>query len=117
RHDFEGYAEILLAERRHTRFPPYSFQAVLRAEAAQRALAVEFLERARRLVPEIKGVNIYDPVQAVMARKAGMERAILLVQSDSRGALQQCLAAWAPQLYALKPGPVRWHLDVDPAEI
>jgi primosomal protein N' (replication factor Y) len=62
-------------------------------------------------------VDIYDPVQAVMARKAGMERAILLVQSDSRAALQHCLAAWAPQLYSLKPGPVRWHLDVDPAEI
>ena len=117
RHDFEGYAEILLTERRQTRFPPYSHQAVLRAEAAQLALATEFLERARRLAPVIAGVDIYDPVQAVMARKAGMERAILLVQSDNRSALQQCLAAWAPQLYALKPGPVRWHLDVDPAEI
>ncbi|MGA9992896.1 MAG: primosomal protein N' [Thiobacillaceae bacterium] len=117
RHDFEGYAEILLTERRQTRLPPFSFQAVLRAEATHLALAAEFLARARRLAPAIKAVEIYDPVQAVMARKAGMERAILLVQSDSRGALQRCLAAWAPQLYALKPGPVRWHLDVDPAEI
>ena len=117
KHDFEGYAEILLNERQQTGFPPYSYQAVLRAEATQLAPATEFLERARSLAPAIKGVEIYQPVQAVMARKAGMERAILLVQSDSRAALQQCLAGWAPQLYAARPGPVRWHLDVDPAEI
>jgi primosomal protein N' len=41
----------------------------------------------------------------------------LLVQSASRRALQKMLDIWAPQLYALKPGPVRWHLDVDPVEI
>ncbi len=117
KHDFEGYAEILLTERQQTGFPPYSYQAVLRAEAIQLSLATEFLERARSLAPVIKGVEIYHPVQAVMAKKAGMERAILLVQSDNRGALQQCLAGWAPQLYAARPGPVRWHLDVDPAEI
>jgi primosomal protein N' (replication factor Y) len=117
KHDFEGYAEILLREREQTGFPPYSFQAVLRAEATQLSLAMKFLGQARGLAGTIKDVDIYEPVEAVMAKKAGMERAVLLIQSSNRSALQKMLGLWAPQLYALKPGPVRWHLDVDPLEI
>ncbi|MGA7180980.1 MAG: primosomal protein N' [Thiobacillaceae bacterium] len=117
KHDFEGYAEILLGERQQTRFPPFSFQAVLRAEATQLSLAMTFLAQARQLANRPKDIDLYEPVEAVMAKKAGMQRAVLLVQSASRRALQKMLDIWAPQLYALKPGPVRWHLDVDPVEI
>ncbi|MGO9446343.1 MAG: primosomal protein N' [Thiobacillaceae bacterium] len=117
RHDFDGYAEILLKEREQTGFPPYSYQAVLRAESTQLTLAMEFLAQARQLADPPCGVEIYEPVEAPMTRKAGMERAVLLSQSASRGALQTLLGLWVPRLYALKPGPVRWHLDVDPLEI
>jgi primosomal protein N' (replication factor Y) len=117
RHDYEGFAEILLKEREQTHFPPFSFQAVLRAESTRLSQSIDFLARARTLAGDIKGVDLFEPVEAVMARKAGMERAVLLAQSSSRSALQRMLAGWAPQLYALKPGPVRWHLDVDPQEI
>ncbi|MDO9602937.1 MAG: hypothetical protein Q7J02_11505, partial [Rhodocyclaceae bacterium] len=45
------------------------------------------------------------------------ERAQLLVESRSRPALQNFLAGWMTQLYALKtPRELRWHLDVDPQE-
>jgi primosomal protein N' (replication factor Y) (superfamily II helicase) len=116
-HDFEGYAEILLREREQTSFPPFSHQVVLRAEAAQLSLAMKFLAQARGLAGTVKNVELYEPVEAVMAKKAGMERAVLLAQSSSRNSLQKMLGTWSPQLYALKPGPVRWHLDVDPLEI
>jgi primosomal protein N' (replication factor Y) len=44
----------------------------------------------------------------------------MLVESDSRGALQRLLALWLPQLQALRAAhkPVlRWAVDVDPLAI
>ena len=63
------------------------------------------------------GITLFDPTQASMARKAGVERALLLVQSPTRKPMQAFLSAWMPQLYALKANNVRWILDVDPLEI
>ena len=44
-----------------------------------------------------------------------MERAHLLVQAASRGALQAFLADWNKALTGLD-GRVRWALDIDPLE-
>ena len=49
-------------------------------------------------------------------RVAARERAHVLAQSRSRRALQTFLHEWIARLHELKPGRVRWHLDVDPIE-
>ncbi len=44
----------------------------------------------------------------------------MLVESDSRKALQHLLAAWLPQLHTLRAahrGLLRWAVDVDPLSI
>jgi primosomal protein N' (replication factor Y) len=117
RHDYRAFADSLLEERRQAGFPPFFHQALLRAEAPRLAAALDFLaaaaRHARRLDP---AVTIYDPVPAAMPRRAGRERAQLLVQSESRPRLQQFLHDWYHQLSAQRSAPARWSLDVDPLE-
>ena len=116
-HDYCGYARTLLAEREQAGFPPYVFEAVLRAEAAELKTALEFLRAASALAgPPPAGITLYDPVAMSVPRLAERERAQLLLQSVSRKTLQTYLAAWSARLYALPQRAVRWHLDVDPIE-
>jgi primosomal protein N' (replication factor Y) len=116
-HDYPGYARSLLAEREQAGFPPYVFEAVLRADAEELRAALEFLRAAAAQAgPPAPGITLYDPVPMSVTRLAERERAQLLVQSASRKALQAYLAAWSAKLYALPQRAVRWHLDVDPIE-
>ena len=115
--DYDAYARSLLPERRAADFPPFTTQVLLRAEAKQAAVALEFLRGAAALAaPLAKNVELFDPVPASMARVAGTERAQLLAQSTSRQALQRFLRAWRAALDALRDRRVRWTLDVDPVE-
>jgi primosomal protein N' (replication factor Y) len=116
-HDYAGFARTLLAEREQAGFPPYVFEAVLRADAEELKAALQFLREAAALAgPPPPGIRLYDPVPMTVTRLADRERAQLLTQSESRKALQAHLAAWSARLYALPQRAVRWHLDVDPIE-
>jgi primosomal protein N' (replication factor Y) len=116
-HDYAGFARTLLAEREQAGFPPYVFEAVLRAEAAELGTALQFLREAAALAgTPPAGIALYDPVAMSVTRLAERERAQLLLQSDSRKRLQAYLADWSAKLYALPQRAVRWHLDVDPIE-
>jgi len=117
RHDFPAFAEAQLAERRQADFPPYCYQALLRAEANDLGKVLDFLRQAAALVGELADqVEVFDPTPAQMVRVAGKERAHLLVQSSSRAALQSFLKRWRDRLEALEARSVRWTLDVDPLE-
>ena len=124
-HDYPQFAKTQLKEREEAGFPPFSFQAMLRAEAPQMADSVAFLQAARawkHTLPEATArdfgeVVLYDAVPMKLARLANLERAQLLVESSSRPALQRFLSAWRPALDAIKaPAKLRWHLEVDPIE-
>jgi len=115
-HDFSGFAAAQLEERRTAGFPPFAYEAVLRAESAELKTALEFLTQASTLVSPPAGVELYDPVPHVVTRRAGLERARLLAQSPSRAALQGFLTAWNTAISAVAPRNVRWHLEVDPIE-
>jgi primosomal protein N' (replication factor Y) (superfamily II helicase) len=120
-HDFHGFADFALAERRETEFPPYSFLALLRAEAPAAPTAMTFLRAARecaRRAIDDPVVKLLDPVPAGMERRAGRFRAQMLVQSPNRAVLQRFLSRWVPELAALESGKrVRWSIDVDPADM
>jgi primosomal protein N' (replication factor Y) len=107
----------LLAERKAAGFPPFVYQALLRAEAANVGTALQFLETARELGRAFGGVDLFDPVPAAMVRLAGRERAHLLVQSASRTHLHAFLTAWRDLLATQKTSAVRWLLEVDPADL
>ncbi|MGE5472187.1 MAG: primosomal protein N' [Bacteroidota bacterium] len=119
RHDYPGYAATLLKEREQAGFPPYAFQAVLRAEAPLMADSIAFLALASQLpvLAEHENVLVYDPVPMKMARLASLERGQLLVESPSRPALQAFLPRWREAIEGLKaPSRLRWHIEVDPFE-
>ncbi len=116
-HDYAAFAQEQLAEREAAGFPPFAFQAMLRAEAPRLAQALDFLKEAVSWAPTFPEVLIYDPVAMRLVRLKDRERAQLLVESRSRPALHAFLAAWLATLYAQKtPRQLRWHLDVDPQE-
>src|SRR5712692_6360888 len=116
RHDFAGFADSQLEERRAAGFPPFVFEAALRAEAPKLERALAFLREAAALATAPAAVHVYDPVPHVITRRAGFERAQLVMQSSSRPALQDYLSSLSQRLFADSPRGVRWHLDVDPIE-
>jgi primosomal protein N' (replication factor Y) len=133
RHDYAGFADAQLAERRASALPPFQFQALMRAEARTLDAALELLAGAKRLgdalldAPDGNAgdgappddplrVRLYDPVPMPLMRLAGHERAQLLLECASRKALHAFLDAWIPRLATLRGG-ARWQLDVDPVEI
>jgi primosomal protein N' (replication factor Y) (superfamily II helicase) len=117
RHDFAGFSASLLAERREAGFPPFVFEAVLRAESPEPEPAMRFLGMALERAPKNRGtISIFDPAPMSLARLAGMERAQVLLQSRSRPRLQEFLREWSSTLYELPVRGVRWHIDVDPTD-
>ena len=119
-HDYERLAAGLLAERKIAQLPPFTHVAVLAAEAHHRADVDDFLRAAHAAglaltVGQTAQVEIFPPVPALLARRAGFERGQVVVQSARRAALQQFLPAWRASLAGQSGRRVRWALDVDPA--
>ena len=118
RQDYAAFARDALEERRLAGFPPYAYQALVRAEAARRTVVDDYLTRAAAAGAALGlAVEVYDPVPPPIARVGGRERGQLLVQSRSRSELQRFLRTWYPQLAAQASRAVRWSLDVDPLEL
>ena len=117
-HDYDRFASTALEERRLAGFPPYGHLALLRAESKRAGEALAFLKQAGRTARRIApGVEVFDAVPATLERKAGFERAQLLVRTSSRQPMQRFLRAWRKALAGRDERRVRWTLDVDPLEV
>jgi primosomal protein N' (replication factor Y) (superfamily II helicase) len=121
RHDYAAFAEQQLAERRQAGMPPFGFQALVRAEARTQEAAQAFLQAgsdAGQALAEAHQVTVYSPVPMSVQRIANVERAQMLLESVSRGALQRFLAEWRPLMQAVRDKSLlRWAIDVDPLAI
>jgi primosomal protein N' (replication factor Y) len=116
-HNFQTWAQTLLEERKSAGFPPFMFQVLLSAEAKQEGKAMLFLKSARGMAMQLKSpVEVYSVIPAAMPKRANHYRAQLLVQADTRRALQEFLRLWKPLLDAIQTKQIRWSLDVDPLE-
>jgi primosomal protein N' (replication factor Y) len=118
-----GYPKIAadaLAEREETRWPPFTWLALLRSAAHRKDDAHALLETARQRIEsrQTEHLRVLGPVDAPMARRAGRYRAQLLIQGSDRRRLHEVLADLRP---ALENDPiarrVRWSIDVDPIEL
>ncbi len=124
-HDFAGFAEQHLTERRQAGLPPFSFQALLRAEGRTQEAAQAFLNAAKAsgetwLADQSLAVTVYPAVPMGLQRVANVERAQMLVESHSRKALQLFLSHWQNELQDLRgqhKAVLRWAIDVDPLVI
>jgi primosomal protein N' (replication factor Y) len=132
-HDYPAFAEQQLKERQQAGMPPFSAQALVRAEARTQEVAQAFLNLARAAAledmaqwpgwaPILEQVFVYPAVPMCIQRVANVERAQMLVESPSRAALQKFLSAWHDVLHATRSDPackglIRWAVDVDPLAI
>lgn len=121
--DYVSFANAQLQERTSMQFPPSSFFALLRAEAADFSVVNQFLTAAGNLARTKKAtdlkheVMIYDVIRPQMTRLKSMERGQLLLQANTRLALQRLLKMWMLEIRALPmANKVRWSLDIDPLE-
>jgi primosomal protein N' (replication factor Y) len=123
RHDYPAFAQEQLQERAQAGMPPFSFQALLRAEARTQEAAQAFLTAVAQVATGLPGADqltLYPPVPLGIQRVAQVERAQLLVEGTSRTALQAFLTAWQPLLRAARQQHrqvLRWAIDVDPLVI
>lgn len=122
--DYARFAARELAARQSAGLPPFSFSALLRAEANTTEQTNLFLDRAVELAEQllashpIQSVELLGPVPSPMERRAGRYRAQLLLLAEQRSALHQLLHML---LLALEQEPlarrVRWSIDVDPMDM
>ncbi len=116
-HDFDGFAASQLAERQMAGFPPYMFQAMLRAEGKIESEVYEYLGKARVAALALQHeVEVMGVVPSALARRANHVRAQLLIQASSRRGIQQFLRAWQEALDGLLQTKLRCALDIDPLE-
>ena len=119
-HDYQQFAQLLLEERQQTQLPPFSFQALLRAESNNQQFAQKFLNLARTKLQALADgkLEIYGPVSAPMEKRAGRYRFQLLVQAKNRQAIKKFLTPWIENLEHLPEArKVRWSVDVDPQDM
>ena len=121
--DYESFANQQLQERNVMQFPPSSFFALLRAESNNFAEVEKFLHLARNAARNLNAadlknsVMVYDIIRPQMQRLKSMERGQLLLQANSRAALQRLLKGWMPEIKGfLLANKVRWSIDIDPLE-
>ncbi|PJK12271.1 primosomal protein N' [Lysobacteraceae bacterium NML95-0200] len=127
---YHAFAEGALSEREATGFPPFSYLALLRAEGREADVALAFLQQARKLLEAGLGrpalpfhgassaLGLSGPAPAPHPRRAGYQRAQLLISAAQRKPLHQALRAVIPLLYALPEArKVRWSLDIDPLDL
>ena len=121
---YPGFAELALAERASAQLPPFAHLALLRADAPEVEVPMEFLRQGRALALGVQGeltgtrVAVSSPVPAPMERRAGRYRAQLLLEGPDRPGLQRFLGSWVGRLRALpRTRGLRWSLDVDPQDM
>ena len=113
---YQHFAKQALVERKQALLPPFSYQALFRAEANYPSYPEKFL----RSLTELAVINCQfaGPVPAAMEKKAGKFRYHLILQAKSRKELHIAIL----QLLTTIPNnewqsKVRWSLDIDPIDL
>ncbi len=115
---YPAFARQALEERRQAGLPPYSYQALLRAEAHRPMLPERFLDQTAALAKELADAKVQVLGPAPMPRRAGRYRAQLLFQSTRRAPLHRLLDRLLASLDNLPASrKVHWSLDVDPLSL
>ena len=120
-HNYPAFAQQQLQERQAAAMPPFSFQALIRAESREQQTAQDFLNttnQSAQYLPTAAYVTCYPAVPMSPQRIANRERAQMLIESCNRAALQQFLHGCSAILHQQnKRNILRWMIDVDPQEI
>ena len=114
---YQAFAEETLKLRHNMGLPPFSFQALFKAQCRHSEEAENTLSQLASFFYEqkIEGLQVLGPIPAPFSKKAGQYRWQLLLQHASRKQLQTALSRYSPEL--IKSSQVRLILDVDPLDL
>ena len=114
---YQAFAEETLKLRHNMGLPPFSFQALFKAQCRHSEEAENALSQLASFFYEqnIEGLQVLGPIPAPFSKKAGQYRWQLLLQHASRKQLQTALSRYSPKL--IKSSQVRLILDVDPLDL
>lgn len=126
KHDYSEFSRQLLGQRQDALLPPYTYMALLRAEAPRSEDVENFLQQIMQAaesqltlmypqgLPELERVG---PLPSPMERRFGRYHMQIWLQASRRAALHQYLEILI-RVIEMEPlsRKVRWSLDVDPQE-
>ena len=117
--DYESFASEEINLRKDLNFPPFCFQAVLRAESKNKKKVEDFINEAYSIASQssMEDVNVFHPVQPILDRVKGFERYQIYFHSSSRQLLNQFLRYVKERILREKDlNKVKWFIDVDPVD-
>ena len=115
---YQAFAKETLQLRHSMGLPPFTFQALFKAQARHSELAENCLRQIADFFQskQITGLQMLGPMPAPFSKKAGQYRWQLLLQHPSRMTLQKALREYQ-QAELKKNSQVRLILDVDPQDL
>lgn len=121
---YGDFSRSALQERKMAQLPPFSYQALIRAESLNATQAENFLTLCKQTLNQIALNNkvsdrllILGPIAASMERRAGKYRFQLLIQSEQRVLVTKTLNIALAHFEKIPEGrKVRWSIDVDPID-
>ncbi|MGL1957044.1 MAG: primosomal protein N' [Colwellia sp.] len=113
---YQHFARQSLIERQQAMLPPFSYQALFRAEANYPSYPEKFLRALTE--HSFEQCEFAGPVPASMEKKAGKFRYHLIIQAKSRKHLHQAIYQLLQQIPNNEwQSKVRWTVDVDPMDL
>lgn len=113
---YPHFAKYALTERKQALLPPFSYQALFRAEANYPSYPEKFLRALTEVAFE--GCQFAGPVPAAMEKKAGKYRYHLIIQAKSRKELHTAVHRLIHHISQNEwQKKVRWTVDIDPLDL
>ena len=116
---YQSFARQLLQQRASGGLPPYVHFMLVRAEANNREIPLQFLRNALEQLQQYpaRDMQCFGPMPSPFGKKAGLFRAQLILQAPKRSILQKVgnhLLQWLETDTLSRK--VRWLVDVDPTD-
>ncbi len=117
---YQQFASDAITERRCAGLPPFSYQALFRAQSNNQQNTAAFLDQIRSRAAQIEHheITLLGPAPAPMLKRAGSYRYQLLLQSPKRKYLHDTVDQLIPFINDL-PGQnkIKWSIDIDPIDL
>lgn len=125
---YDSFAQTLLTERAEAGLPPVRAAALIRADArdadAPKNLLTQMADWLRGYIeafadtsPTESPLDVWGPVPAPLARRAGRFRYQLLILADDRPTLHAALSRLESWQGSRRIKGIRWSIDVDPVDM
>ena len=131
RHDFPGFVNYLLQQRKALNLPPYSHYAIFRASGRKIEQVLDYLSAVNKLMQKLvpqsqisgdeihpRAIILYPPVPSVIQRLKNKERGQILIHATNRNLIHQMFNDLIPLLQQMKPRyAIKWSIDIDPYDM